>query len=252
MLLFYKLKLKLTHHSFSCMIDLVMWLLFLLSVIAILHKVGLVDAFLGFTPNADTINEVFHNLSYSYLAGLVFYLINDWVPRQIREYNSRKALSSDIDHLKSILDEMHRIIVSVERKNKRDKVTPSDTKGQMMFAGIIWSKYSCPGAKPIVLQIDVEKQLQYYSREAIVCLDQIMQTPLFLDLNKSLANTYIHLRRDPFVLSFADALNLDPSSESFKQLYGLLEEKMYIKSDEVKISEPTTPEKLSAEANKLM
>lgn len=248
----YKLQLKIRNHWASLLIDLAMWLLFILSVVAILHKVGLIDAFLGCSPNADTINEVFHNLSYSYLAGLMFYLINDWMPRQVREYNSRSALSVEINQLKSVLDKIHRIIVRVERKTSKDVVKPSDTKGQKMFTGIIWSKYSSPCAKPIVLQIDVEKHLQQYSQEAISCLDAIMQSPLFLDLNRGLANTYIHLRRDPFINCFVEASNSEPSADGFKQLYGMLDEKMYIKTDDAKISEPTTHERMNSEANKLM
>ena len=69
------------HNKLQYLVIVALWILFALSIIAILNRIGIVDYFLGFSSNAEKINEVFYNLSYSYLAGLIFYLVNDWVPR---------------------------------------------------------------------------------------------------------------------------------------------------------------------------
>ena len=59
---------------------------------------------LGRIDNYDKVNEVLLNLSYSYLAGLVFYLINDGIPSLIRRVRANKHIGKYVCEIQSQLN----------------------------------------------------------------------------------------------------------------------------------------------------
>ena len=62
----------------------VLWLLAIFSVCMLLFRWGVIPPFFGETENAEAKNEVMLNLSYSYLAGLIFYILVTWLPNKVR------------------------------------------------------------------------------------------------------------------------------------------------------------------------
>lgn len=195
-----------------------------------MHKIGFVSNVLGVSSNANEINEVFYNLSYSYLAGVIFYLVNDWVPRQFREIKARHSLSKEIKQLKLSLDEIHRIIIFITHNKLRQSKGEVDTK-QNPFSGLIWCKYGSPHAKQEIKQIDVKKQLSKEANDVLQIIDRLIKSPLFLDLNKSLAKIYIDFQSEPFIVSAARKESIEVTTNNFEKLYSELEDKIYIQTN---------------------
>ena len=240
-----KLCMSILHNKLQCLVIVVLWILFVLSIIAILNKIGIVDYFLGYSPNANKINEVFYNLSYSYLAGVIFYLVNEWVPRHFRETNARRSLSLEIKQLKMSLDEMHRIIIFISNNKLKQSKGDDETK-QDMFSGTIWCKLNGQNVK----NIDVKKQLSEEANYVLNILNKIIKSPLFLDLNKSLAKILIDFQSDPFLISAAKKESIDDNANNFEKLFFELETKIYIQTNTDEYCEPSPYECDIEEANK--
>ena len=225
------------HNKLQYFVIVALWILFALSIIAILNRIGIVDYFLGYSSNAEKINEVFYNLSYSYLAGLIFYLVNDWVPRHFREINARRSLSFEINQLKSSLDEIHRIIIfAIQNKENlliRDLGTSEDP-----FSGSIWCKYRGPHSEELIRQIDIQKQISSNASDALNTLNKLIRSPLFSDLNRSLANILINLQSNQLLTS-ANNISIGLTTEDFEKLYLQFEDKMYIQTNLYEYSVPT-------------
>ena len=61
----------------------------LFSVSMLLFRWGVIPPLFGNDINADAKNEVMLNLSYSYLAGLIFYVLVSWLPYKMRARKMR-------------------------------------------------------------------------------------------------------------------------------------------------------------------
>lgn len=97
----------------------------------ILFRLGIIPPIFGEAKNADQINEVLVNLSYSYMAGLVFYLLNDYIPTKIRE---RKALKLISRKLVDIYMKMDWIIAAEKQYNNCVKENKDITLEDCAFA----------------------------------------------------------------------------------------------------------------------
>lgn len=228
--IFKKLWRGIIHNKLQCLIIGVLWVLFALSILAILHKIGFVSNVLGVSSNADEINEVFYNLSYSYLAGVIFFLVNDWVPRQFREIKARHSLSKEIQQLKLSLDEIHRIVIFITHNKLKQSKGEVDTK-QNPFSGFIWCKYGSPHTKQEIKQIDVKKQLSKEANDVLQIIDRLIKSPLFFDINKSLAKLFIDFQSEPFIVSAARKESIEVTANNFEKLYLELEDKFYIQTN---------------------
>ena len=60
-------------------------------------------SYFGYAPNANAKNEVMLNLSYSYLAGAIFYFFVTWLPYRLRSQKMRPFIN---DKKKIIKDKM--------------------------------------------------------------------------------------------------------------------------------------------------
>ena len=69
----------------------------------LLFHIGIFPA-IGFIDNYIKVNEVLLNLSYSYLAGLVFYLINDGMPSLIKRIRANRLIGKHLCKLQSQLN----------------------------------------------------------------------------------------------------------------------------------------------------
>lgn len=246
-LLWKKFRGELFHNKLHLFIVTIMWGLFALSIIAILHKIGLVCHFLGYSQNAEKVNEVFYNLSYSYLAGLIFYLINDWVPRKIRETRAKKSLSSEINSMKSLLDDVYRLIIYLKQEESNVSVEDYVTKNDLS-SRIIWCKYKKPNMQQEVKKIDVKLYLQSRAEQISDILKKIISSPLFLDLNKNLANILVNFQSDQF-LDFILNGSGESSTLLFEKQYSQLEEIVYIRANKYEYSKPSLHERTVHLAN---
>lgn len=70
----------------------------------ILFRLELIPPIFGSAENADNKNDVLVNLSYSYMAGLLFYLLNDYLPTKHRQQRALKLVSSKLVDLYMKMD----------------------------------------------------------------------------------------------------------------------------------------------------
>lgn len=83
----------------------VKFLLFILligSLWMIGYHLGLFKA-IGTSANAESINEVLLNISYSYVAGVIFYLINNGIPDIFKRGSAEKLIEADLNAIQKEL-----------------------------------------------------------------------------------------------------------------------------------------------------
>lgn len=68
---------------------IILFVLAIFSVCMLLFRWGVIPPVFGEDANADAKNEVMLNLSYSYLAGLIFYFLVTWFPFKVRSVKMR-------------------------------------------------------------------------------------------------------------------------------------------------------------------
>ena len=75
------------------------------SVGMLLFRWGIISPIFGEAVNADARNEVMLNLSYSYLAGLIFYILVSWLPYKIRSQKMRPFIEEKKKVIKGKIDD---------------------------------------------------------------------------------------------------------------------------------------------------
>lgn len=70
-------------------INSILFALTFFSISMLLFRWGVIPPLFGSDINADAKNEVMLNLSYSYLAGLIFYILVTWLPYKMRARKMR-------------------------------------------------------------------------------------------------------------------------------------------------------------------
>ena len=73
--------------------NLFLWGLGFFSVGMLLFRWGVIPPIFGEAPNADDRNEVMLNMSYSYLAGAIFYFFVTWFPYKLRSRKMRPFIN---------------------------------------------------------------------------------------------------------------------------------------------------------------
>jgi len=73
--------------------NLFLWSLGFFSVGMLLFRWGIIPPIFGEASNADDRNEVMLNMSYSYLAGAIFYFFVTWLPYKIRSRKMRPFIN---------------------------------------------------------------------------------------------------------------------------------------------------------------
>lgn len=88
------------------------------SIGGVLFHIGIIPAIFGDAKNYQQINEVIVNLSYSYLAGLIFYLLNDGIPSY---FQRRKAIALIAPKLLSLYSKIDWILAVSKMEANIDK-----------------------------------------------------------------------------------------------------------------------------------
>ena len=136
------------------------------------------------------------------------------------------------------------ITQNISKQSKWD-----DDNKQNPFSGTICCKIS--GAhKQEIKQIDVKKQLSKEANDVLSFLNRLIKSPLFLDLNKSLAKIFIDLQSDPFIVSAANEDLIENTADNFEKLFSELDAKIYIRTNTEVYCVPSPYECDIEEANK--
>lgn len=103
--------------------------------------------------NHVKVNEVLLNLSYSYLAGLFFYLINDGVPSLIRRMRANRHIGKYLCEIQSQLDYISSLCCFIKtQKIDTDKVLYVEVSSKKHFKRVVEKKQ-------IKTDIDIDKTI---------------------------------------------------------------------------------------------
>lgn len=107
-------------------INIVLCILFLACIYSILYIGVGVGWPICEHVNADAWNHVFENLSYSYLAGCVFYILTVTIPMKIRRSKLEKVLQSKIGVIVGKLNDSKQCVRSVQELQNNVILSDSD------------------------------------------------------------------------------------------------------------------------------
>lgn len=113
------------------LIKIVFASLAIFSFCGILFRMGYFPAIFGNSPNYIQINEVIVNLSYSYMAALIFYILNDFIPNYTRK---QKALRLIAPRLLNIYMKMDWILAIEKMEAGLDKENDEISLADCSFA----------------------------------------------------------------------------------------------------------------------
>lgn len=61
---------------------------------------------IGYSTNSDALNDIFLNLSYSYIAASIFFILLTYLPHKIKSHNTKDFINNNINLLNKSLDIM--------------------------------------------------------------------------------------------------------------------------------------------------
>ena len=103
--------------------------------------------------NHVKVNEVLLNLSYSYLAGLVFYLINDGVPSLIKRMRANRHIGKYLCEIQSQLNYISSLCCFIKtQKNDTNKILYVEVSSKKNFKRIV-------GQRKIKTDIEIDKTI---------------------------------------------------------------------------------------------
>ena len=98
-MIYSEVKLRVTKTSIV-LLKILLCLCAVFSIGGVLFRIEIIPPLFGYAKNYQQINEVIVNLSYSYLVGLIFYLLNDGIPSYFRQ---KKAIDLIAPKLLSLI-----------------------------------------------------------------------------------------------------------------------------------------------------
>ncbi len=105
------------------LIKTIIWLLSLLSIYSILYiGLGILWS-IGYSSNYERINTVIINLSYSYFAGLIFYIFVSYLPYLNRKIKFKPIIQDKINNL---YNQINACVVSFQSDTDRDLIKDID------------------------------------------------------------------------------------------------------------------------------
>lgn len=125
-MIYSEVKLRVTKTSIV-LLKILLCLCAVFSIGGVLFRIGIIPPLFGYDKNYQQINEVIVNLSYSYLAGLIFYLLNDGIPSYFRQKKAMDLIAPKLLSLYSKLDwivAVTKLEANLDKEN--NKITLSD------------------------------------------------------------------------------------------------------------------------------
>lgn len=225
---------------------IIILLLTLFSVLVILFRIGVIDPIFGHAERANEINEMMANLSYSYLAGLIFYLFNDGAPRFIRKIRAWLTLRKDINYFATNLYCFLRITaLSYGITHELKDIKYSDLAKENIVDDFQF-KISIPTKESQIIADNNAVYALKYKGTAQKLLTHLIQNPDFSYLGNNMVNLMAKLHADDYFRG--ENLELY-SMYGTIELYQSLIKTLYVQKPQVKISHPTIEERLKHEAD---
>ena len=125
---------------------------------------------LGYSPNADALNDIFLNLSYSYIAASIFFLFLTYLPHKIKAHNTKEFINNNITLLNHSID---LIILTLNGNDAEAKIKISQSK----MSELIDLNYSLDWESPEKhkAQIFRHKFISKCASDMLVCISEILE-----------------------------------------------------------------------------
>lgn len=178
------------------LVTLTLTLLTMLCSYIILH-VGLGWLWpIGNCENADNVNQVLLNLSYSYMAGLIFYLLVNYLPNYLKKRKVLPSIRLKIEDLYKQINACIQTFESTDRADLLDTITHeriinlingADMYGQSFYARMVG--YDMNNLKFLV----ATKETIFTLIDQIVGYKEFLSGDQLLEIEKIHDSTYFHL-----------------------------------------------------------
>jgi len=159
--------------------------------------------FIGYSERANNINKVLENLSYSYLAGCIFYVLTSTVPTMLRTRKIRPLIHEYISNIYGKLNECKKSVLTTSEYNTRipgDDEFVSRLKSTSLYSPCALScVYNGIGIGPYMKRMKIEilkeiddvlKYKEYMTDEEVVVISNLKNST-FLNLLKTVSDTNI-------------------------------------------------------------
>lgn len=162
---------------------------------------------LGYLPlffasnKADEWNSFFLNLSYSYLASVIFYIIIEFLPRKINERKAFKVFEKRLKKIFSHVDKIIGVIMMICKIDDLDKLYHDSFSslsecGPELRCSYIDYTYGNHSEKGV---IDCYAYLEYHSKSFKKEIEGILGLPFSSMLSQDLIATLIELKHSEFI-----------------------------------------------------
>ena len=219
------------------------------ALLVVMFRIGVLEPVFGYSDHATEINEMISNLSYSYLAGLIFYLFNNGVPTLVRLLRAwllmRKDISAFANNFYCFLGTS---LISHEVKPDLKEISLNDLVHKNM-RGELWYKINQSGAETKIVFDENASTIANYQTQSQQQLKQLIQNPEFGNLPHSLVNVMAKIYADDYF----NGLNCNISDILVTiKMYRTLINTIWVSKPCVKISVPTSEEKMKYEASTII
>lgn len=171
---------------------------------------------IGSCENADRINQVLLNLSYSYIAGWIFYLLVTYFPEMQRKITLRLALQLKIEDLRQQINACIQTFAKDEDWHLVDTITKEQLIRLITNANMYANSYyaSIVGFQQNHLQfLHATRSNVFELIEQILFYKEYLSAEQLLLLEKIQDSTYFHLTK---VYENTPTANIFYSSDEFK------------------------------------
>lgn len=172
----------------------------ILAVVA-LYVIG--SAGLGWFPligeceNAERVNVVLLNLSYSFLASVMFFLMMDVLPRWRNERKAEKVFQSQLKDVMRFMNHVIRLLKMMAGINKSDdEITPEDFASLANLSPKLrdaFVEYTLGNGKEQGA-IDCYAYLEYYSKSIRRKIQQILELPASSMMRQELITLLVEIK----------------------------------------------------------
>ena len=102
-------------------VKVVLWLLTIACVLLLMCKIEILPECLRFVSNASCF-EVLLNLSYSYLAGLIFYILNSYVPKMLSTTQAGEVLKPYLADISIYISHLYAMASLLDKESNCKRV----------------------------------------------------------------------------------------------------------------------------------
>jgi hypothetical protein len=173
----------------------------------------------GEFKNANKINTILINLSYSYIAALLFFIFNDYIPRRIASKKALGVLGSQISKIHADMSRLISTIKMILNIDKEDvEITLKDLYQLSSFNESFEKNYfECT---PIINNVVSDnktrgvffyKEFKSSAENIIKNIQKLAKDPLFMYLEKDLVELISRMLQNKFLVSLKQTHNLSSS-----------------------------------------